>query len=67
MKTLDSIPTSKIQRAAKLLTTGAKVGVNYVKYYGEKMVGDEVEAKDGREEREVHLPPRVGNICTAQY
>ena len=27
--------------------------------------GDEVEAKDGREEREVHLPPRVGNICTA--
>jgi predicted unusual protein kinase regulating ubiquinone biosynthesis (AarF/ABC1/UbiB family) len=46
MKTLDSIPTSKIQRAAKLLSTGAKVGVNYVKYYGEKIVGDEVEAKE---------------------
>ncbi|MFY7810216.1 MAG: ABC1 kinase family protein [Flavobacterium sp.] len=46
MKTLDSIPTSKIQRAAKLLSTGAKVGVNYVKYYGEKMVGDEIEAKE---------------------
>jgi predicted unusual protein kinase regulating ubiquinone biosynthesis (AarF/ABC1/UbiB family) len=46
MKTLDSIPTSKIQRAAKLISTGAKVGVNYVKYYGEKIVRDEVEAKE---------------------
>jgi predicted unusual protein kinase regulating ubiquinone biosynthesis (AarF/ABC1/UbiB family) len=38
MKTLDYIPTSKIERATKLVQTGAKVGVNYIKYYGEKMV-----------------------------
>ena len=37
MKTLDKIPTSKIQRASKLISTGAKVGVNYLKYYGEKI------------------------------
>ncbi len=38
MKTIDYIPTSKIERASKLVQTGAKVGVNYLKYYGEKLV-----------------------------
>lgn len=38
MKTIDYIPTSKIERASKLVQTGAKVGVNYIKYFGEKMV-----------------------------
>jgi predicted unusual protein kinase regulating ubiquinone biosynthesis (AarF/ABC1/UbiB family) len=42
MKTIDYIPTSKIQRATKLVQTGAKVGVNYLKYYGEKMVNPEM-------------------------
>ncbi|WP_016987980.1 ABC1 kinase family protein [Flavobacterium sp. ACAM 123] len=38
MKTLDYIPTSKIERATKLVQTGAKVGVNYLKYYSGKIV-----------------------------
>jgi len=42
MKTIDYIPTSKIQRATKLVQTGAKVGVNYLKYYGEKMVNSDL-------------------------
>ncbi len=46
MKTIDSIPTSKIQRATKLVSTGAKVGVNYLKYYGDKLVNTEEEAKE---------------------
>jgi predicted unusual protein kinase regulating ubiquinone biosynthesis (AarF/ABC1/UbiB family) len=46
MKTIDKIPTSKIQRATKLVSTGAKVGVNYIKYYGDKMVNSEVDAKE---------------------
>ena len=46
MKTIDSIPTSKIQRASKLIQTGAKVGVNYIKYYGEKITKTEEEAKE---------------------
>jgi len=46
MKTIDSIPTSKIQRASKLVSTGAKVGVNYLKYYGDKMINPETEAKE---------------------
>ncbi len=38
MKTIDHIPTNKLQRASKLVKTGVKVGANYVKYYGEKVV-----------------------------
>ena len=45
MKTIDRIPTSKIQRASKLVSTGAKVGVNYLKYYGDKIVSTEEDAK----------------------
>ncbi len=45
MKTIDSIPTSKISRASKLVTTGAKVGVNYLKYYGDKLTKTENEAR----------------------
>ena len=45
MKTIDKIPTSKIQRASKLVSTGAKVGVNYLKYYGDKLTKTEDEAR----------------------
>lgn len=41
MKTIDKIPTNKIQRASKLMTTGVKVGGNYLKYYGKKIVNSE--------------------------
>jgi len=46
MKTIDSIPITKISRATKLVSTGAKVGVNYIKYYGDKLVNSEDEAKE---------------------
>ena len=46
MKTIDKIPVTKIQRATKLVSTGAKVGVNYLKYYGDKLVNPEEEAKE---------------------
>lgn len=36
MKTIDYIPTNKIQRASKLMVTGVKVGGNYAKYLGKK-------------------------------
>ena len=42
MKTIDYIPTSKIERASKLVQTGAKVGVNYVKHYAEKIVNPDL-------------------------
>lgn len=36
MKEQSKIPTGKVQRAAKFVGTGAKVGGNYVKYYAKK-------------------------------
>jgi predicted unusual protein kinase regulating ubiquinone biosynthesis (AarF/ABC1/UbiB family) len=42
MKTLDRIPTGKIERASKLVKTGVKIGGNYVKYYGKKLVNPEM-------------------------
>ncbi|WP_264525108.1 ABC1 kinase family protein [Flavobacterium sp. N502536] len=42
MKTIDYIPTSKIERASKLVQTGAKIGVNYIKHYAEKMVNSDL-------------------------
>ncbi|QRR03302.1 ABC1 kinase family protein [Dyadobacter sandarakinus] len=41
METIDSIPTSKIQRASRLISTGVKIGGNYLKYYGEKITNPE--------------------------
>jgi predicted unusual protein kinase regulating ubiquinone biosynthesis (AarF/ABC1/UbiB family) len=45
LKTLDSIPTHKIERATKLVSTGVKIGGNYFRYYGEKLIRGE-ENKD---------------------
>lgn len=42
MKTLDKIPTGKIERAGQLVKTGLKVGTNYMAYYGEKLVNPSV-------------------------
>lgn len=42
MKTLDSIPTGKLERAGKLVKTGIKVGGNYMAYYGEKLLNPSV-------------------------
>ena len=46
MKSINRIPTSKLQRASKIVSTGAKVGVNYIKYYGEKLSKSEQTAKE---------------------
>jgi predicted unusual protein kinase regulating ubiquinone biosynthesis (AarF/ABC1/UbiB family) len=38
MKEFEKIPVSKVQRATKFITTGAKIGTNYLKHYGKKLV-----------------------------
>ena len=37
-KELDRIPISKVRRASKFVTAGAKVGVNYAKAYGKAAI-----------------------------
>ena len=43
MKSLDRIPTGKIERAGKLVKTGVKVGGNYVKYYSKKLINPDTD------------------------
>ncbi|MDM1556075.1 AarF/ABC1/UbiB kinase family protein [Chryseobacterium indologenes] len=43
MKTLSKIPTGKLERTSSLLKAGAKIGVNYIKYYGNKITKDKDE------------------------
>lgn len=38
MKEYDRIPVSKVQRASKFITTGAKIGSNYLKHYSKKLI-----------------------------
>ena len=42
VKEQESIPTSKVQRATKFISTGAKIGGNYLKHYSKKLVNPEM-------------------------
>ncbi|TAE12752.1 MAG: AarF/ABC1/UbiB kinase family protein [Bacteroidetes bacterium] len=42
MKDQQHIPTSKVQRAAKFVTTGVKIGANYLKHYTKKVFNPEM-------------------------
>ncbi len=41
MKSTDKIPTSKLQRTSKLVGAGVKLGANYLKYYGRRVLDKE--------------------------
>ena len=42
MKTIDKIPTGKLERTTTLVKTGVKLGGNYLSYYGKKAIGSDV-------------------------
>ncbi|MEO8472770.1 MAG: AarF/UbiB family protein [Chryseolinea sp.] len=42
MKEQDRIPVTKVQRASKFLSAGAKVGTNYLKHYGKKLINPDL-------------------------
>lgn len=42
MKEYTKIPTTKVERATKFITTGAKIGRNYLKHYGKKLMDSDV-------------------------
>jgi predicted unusual protein kinase regulating ubiquinone biosynthesis (AarF/ABC1/UbiB family) len=46
MKEQDSIPTSKVQRATRLLRTGAKVGRNYAVHYTKKIFDKDLDRSE---------------------
>lgn len=42
MKEHNSIPVSKVRRAGKFISTGAKIGTNYLKHFGRKLVNPDI-------------------------
>ncbi|MEX2512838.1 MAG: AarF/ABC1/UbiB kinase family protein [Cyclobacteriaceae bacterium] len=46
LKEQESIPVSKVQRAAKFISTGARVGGNYMKHYAKKVVNPSLSKDD---------------------
>lgn len=46
VKEQEAIPVSKVQRAAKFISTGAKVGGNYVKHYAKKIVNPSLDKEE---------------------
>lgn len=42
MKEFEKIPVTKVQRATRFITTGAKIGKNYLKHYGKKLVNPDL-------------------------
>ncbi|RKR81633.1 phosphotransferase family enzyme [Mucilaginibacter gracilis] len=42
MKEQNSIPTTKVQRSAKFVSTGFKIGGNYIKHYSKKLFNPEM-------------------------
>jgi predicted unusual protein kinase regulating ubiquinone biosynthesis (AarF/ABC1/UbiB family) len=42
MKEFQKIPVTKVQRATKFITTGAKIGTNYLKHYSKKLVNPDM-------------------------
>lgn len=56
MKTLDHIPVTKFERAGKLVQTGVKLGGNYLKFYGQKLLDPNLDrsALDQENARDVY-------------
>lgn len=46
MKEYTKIPVSKVERATKFITTGAKIGKNYLKHYTKKIVDPEISREE---------------------
>ncbi|HYG17352.1 MAG TPA: AarF/UbiB family protein [Ohtaekwangia sp.] len=42
MKEFDRIPVTKVQRATRFIATGARIGTNYLKHYGKKLMNPDL-------------------------
>lgn len=46
MKEQDRIPTTKMHRAGRFVATGAKIGTNYLKHYGKKLINSSLSKEE---------------------
>lgn len=62
MKEQDKIPTSRLSRAGKFINTGAKVGGNYLKYYGKRVISGKDNREDLQRENAEDIYNALGNL-----
>jgi predicted unusual protein kinase regulating ubiquinone biosynthesis (AarF/ABC1/UbiB family) len=46
MKEFEKIPVNKVQRASKFVTTGVRIGGNYLKHYAKKLVNSDLSKEE---------------------
>ena len=62
MKEQTSIPTSKVERATKFVTTGLKLGGNYVKHYTKKLVDPNLSKEELHEDNAEDIYDTLSNL-----
>lgn len=62
MKEQNSIPTGKVERATRFVTTGIKVGGNYVKHYTKKMMDPSLTKEDLHEDNAKDIYETLSNL-----
>jgi predicted unusual protein kinase regulating ubiquinone biosynthesis (AarF/ABC1/UbiB family) len=62
MKSIDKIPTGKFNRTSELVKTGAKIGTNYVKYYGKKVFDKDLNREELDEENATDIYDGLKNL-----
>jgi predicted unusual protein kinase regulating ubiquinone biosynthesis (AarF/ABC1/UbiB family) len=50
VKEFNKIPVTKVERAGKFIATGAKIGTNYLKHYGKKLINPDLPREDLHED-----------------
>lgn len=62
MKEQSSIPTSKVERATKFVTTGIKLGGNYVKHYTKKLVDPSITKEELHQDNAQDIYETLSNL-----
>ena len=62
MKTIDTIPTSKLGRTTELVKTGVKIGGNYLKYYSKKAINPQLDKEELNEDNAADIYDGLKNL-----
>lgn len=62
MKTIDTIPVSKLGRTTELVKTGVKVGGNYLKYYSKKAINPDISRDQLNEDNAADIYDGLKNL-----
>ncbi|WP_436486994.1 ABC1 kinase family protein [Chitinophaga sp. ARDCPP14] len=62
MKEQSNIPTSKVERAGKFVTTGFKVGTNYIKHYTRKLMDPSTTKEELHQDNAADIYDTLSNL-----